>query len=295
MRAALYRVNREKSTKPETNAGKPTPNCVIDEGYMNSTQTSWSELAAENEAELVAYLGTASGATSQRATDVTWVVTGVNNEMYNGVLWTRLSTASADLQVPTLVEQFRFQGLPAVWRIDATTEPADLGSRLRALGCAPMPDGVCMGAQLPALAREMSRFPGLTVDRVTTPSELAEWLDVWTETSGERREPRGSLYESLGFGARQPLHHYVARIDGQPAGVAELFLGQRVAGLYSLAVAPAFRGRGIGTALVLTPLLVARTLGYDTGVVRPPSESRSMFEHLGFEAVPQPSIGYRLA
>lgn len=262
---------------------------------MNTTETGWSELAAENEAELVAYLGTASGATSQRATDLTWVVTGVNNETYNGVLWTRLSSAAADLQVPFLVEQFRFQGLPAVWRIDPATEPADMGARLARLGCSALPDDICMGAHLPSLAREMSRFPGLTVERAVTPDELDEWLHVWTRTSGERREPRAQLYESLGLGARQPLHHYVARIDGQAAGIAELFLGQRGAGLYSLAVAPEFRGRGIGTALVLTPLLVARTLGYDTGVVRPPSDSRLMFEHLGFEAVRQPSIGYRIS
>jgi GNAT superfamily N-acetyltransferase len=262
---------------------------------MNNTQTRWADLAAENEAELVAYLGTAAGATSHRATELTWVVTGVNSEVYNGVLWSRLSPASADAQVPALVDQFRFQGLPALWRIDAASEPADLGARLQALGCEPVPDGISMGAELPALAREMSRFPGLTVDRVTSSAELAEWLDVWTETSGEPREPRGQLYDSLGFGARQPLHHYVARIEGRPAGVAELFLGQRGAGLHSLAVAPAYRGRGIGTALALTPLLVARTLGYDVGVVRPPSESRLMFEHLGFESVPQPSIGYRIA
>jgi ribosomal protein S18 acetylase RimI-like enzyme len=261
---------------------------------MESTQTRWSELAAENEAELLAYLGSAAGATSQRSADLTWVVTGVNHEAYNGVVWTQLSPNAADMQVPALVEQFRFQGVPALWRIDATTEPADLGARLEALGCTRVPDGLCMGAQLPALAREMSRYPGLTIDRVLTSPELDEWLDIWTETSGERRDPRGLLYESLGFGARQPLHHYVARINGRPAGVAELFLGQRAAGLYSLAIAPAYRGRGIGTALVLTPLLVARTMGYDVGVVRSLADNRLMFEHLGFEASPQPSIGYRI-
>jgi len=262
---------------------------------MNSIQTAWSELAAENEAELLAYLGTAAGATSHRSADLTWVVTGVNNENYNGVVWTNLSPASADNQVQALVEQFRFQGLPAVWRIDATSEPADLSQRLSALGCAPVPDDLCMGAQLPNLAREMSRFPGLSVDRVTSSAELREWFDVWIETSGEPRNPRGLLYDSLGFGLRNPLHHYLARIDGEPAGVAELFMGQRSAGLYSLSVAPSFRGRGIGTALTLTPLLFARTLGDDVGVVRPPVESRMMVEHLGVEAAPQPSIGYRIA
>src|SRR5690606_37240641 len=119
-------------------------------------------------------------------------------------------------------------------------------------------------------------------------------LDIWTTTSGEPRGPRELIYEGLDSGARQPLHHYLARIDGRPAGVAEMFLGQRSAGLYSLAVAPAYRGRGIGTALVLTPLMVARTLGYDVAVARPVPETRSMLEHLGFETVPKPSIGFRI-
>jgi hypothetical protein len=38
--------------------------------------------------------------------------------------------------------------------------------------------------------------------------------------------------------------------------------------------------------------MVARTLGYDIAVVRPESESRSMYEHLGFETLTQPSIGF---
>jgi GNAT superfamily N-acetyltransferase len=259
---------------------------------MTARHDNWPQLMAENEAELLAYLGTADGVTSHRAADLTWVVTGLPSGMYNGVVWTRLSPADADEQVPALVEQFRFQGLPAIWRIDATTEPADLGDRLRGLGCEPLPDGICMGAALTTLAREMSRFPGLTVDRATTGREIDEWLEIWSLASGEPRGPREAVYKGLDLGARQPLHHYVARIDGRPAGVAELFLGQRAAGLYSLAVAPSFRGRGIGTALVLSPLMVARALGYDVGVVRPAAETERMFEHLGFETAPHPSIGY---
>lgn len=261
---------------------------------MPPSRNDWPQLAAANEAELLAHLGTAACATSHRAADLTWVVTGVAVETYNGVIWTRLSPTDADEQVPALVDQFRMQELPAIWRIDATTEPSDLAGRLNELGCRPVPDDVCMGAGLTSLAREMSRFPGLTVDRATTTAELDDWLDIWSAASGEPRVPRALLYQGLDVGARQPLHHYVARIDGRPAGVAELFLGQRAAGLYSLAVAPSFRGRGIGTALVLTPLMVARTLGYDVAVVHPAKETRAMFEHLGFETVPQPSIGYRI-
>lgn len=261
---------------------------------MHPSRSDWPELTAANEAEFLAYLGTAGAATSHRAADLAWVVTGVTVESLNGVILTRLSPSEADVQVPALVEQFRFQGLPAVWRLDTGAEPADLHARLAALGCAAVPDGVCMGAGLAALAREMSRFPGLTIDRVTTRRELDEWLGIWAGMATEPRGPREALYHTLDGGLRQPLHHYVARIDGRPAGIAEMFLGQRSAALYTLGVSPAFRGRGIGTALVLTPLMVARTLGYDVGVVRPAAETQTMLGHLGFETVPAPSIGYRI-
>lgn len=254
----------------------------------------WPVVEADNHAQRLAYLGTSALATSHRGTDLTWVVTGVPSEDYNGVVWTRLTTPDADIQVPLLVQQFRDQGLPAVWHVDAASEPRDLAPRLHALGCPAVAPQVAMAASLERLAREMSRFPGLTVDRVLSDEDMAEWIDVRGQITPEPKSLRQDLYVSLGLGGRQPLHHYLARVDGQPAGVAQLFLGRRAAGLYSVGVAPAFRGRGIGTALVLTPLLVARTLGYDIGVVRPPADSRVMYEHLGFMTLPPSGLAYAI-
>jgi len=261
---------------------------------MPSTRDDWPFVAADNQAERLAYLGTSALATSHRGTDLTWVVTGVPSDDYNGVVWTRLTASDADIQVPLLVQQFRDQGLPAVWHVDSGCEPEDLGPRLHALGCPAVTPPIAMAASLERLAREMSRFPGLTVDRVLSAEDLAEWMDVRSQITPEPRSVRTDLYLSLGLGGRQPLHHYLARVDGQPAGVAQLFLGRRSAGLYSVGVAPAFRGRGIGTALVLTPLLVARTLGFDIGVVRPPADSQAMYAHLGFTTVPPAGLAYTI-
>jgi GNAT superfamily N-acetyltransferase len=259
---------------------------------MPTTHDDWTLLEADNQAERLAYLGTAPGATSHRSTDVTWVVTGVPADDYNGVIWTRMSPQTADLHVPLLVQQFGDQGLPALWHVDPQSEPADLADRLRALGCQPATRQVVMAANLSRLSREMSRFPSLTIDRVRGDDDLADWMAVRRQIAPDTEPLRGELYASLGLGNRQPLHHYLARVDGAPAGVAQLFLGMRAAGLYSVGVAPAFRGRGIGTALVLTPLLVARTLGFDVGVVRPPQDSRIMYEHLGFEDLISSALGY---
>lgn len=259
---------------------------------MPRARADWPALEAANQAERLAYLGTAACATSHRGTDLTWVVTGVPADDYNGVIWARLPVTDADVQVPLLVQQFRDQGLPALWQVDGQSEPADLADRLRALGCHTTRPATAMAAALGSLSREMSRFPGLTVERVTSDDDLRAWMDVRLQIEPGPRAVREELYASLGLGGRQPLHHYLARVDGEPAGVAQLFLGGRAAGLYSVGVAPAFRGRGIGTALVLTPLLVARTLGYDVGVARPPADSRVMYEHLGFTVLDSAAEDY---
>jgi GNAT superfamily N-acetyltransferase len=261
---------------------------------MNDARGHWALSEAENRAELLTHLGTSPAATSHRSTDLTWVVTNVPDADHNGIAWARLSAADADAQVGPLVDQFRMQALPAVWHIDPGSTPANLGERLAALGCDPIGGGFCMAARLAGLAREISRFPGLTVDRVTTDEELAAWLGVRQAVSPEAGSFRHDLYQALGVSGRAPLHLYLARVDGEPAGCAQLFLGQRAAGLYSVGVPTPFRGRGIGTALVLTPLLVARTLGYDLGVVRPPDDSLLMYEHLGFERLTMPVFGYQI-
>jgi GNAT superfamily N-acetyltransferase len=261
---------------------------------MSPTRHEWPFVEADNYAERLAYLGTSALATSHRGTDLTWVVTGVPAEDYNGVVWTRLSPPDADVQVPLLVQQFRDQGLPAVWHVDHGSEPRDLAPRLQALGCPPIAPYVAMAASLERLAREMSRFPGLTVDRVVSSEDLEDWMQARDQVAPGPPSVRADLYASLGLEGRQPLHHYLARVDGEPAGVAQLFLSRRAAGLYSVGVAPAFRGRGIGTALVLTPLLVARTLGYDIGVVRPPADSQAMYAHLGFTALASSGTAYMI-
>jgi GNAT superfamily N-acetyltransferase len=261
---------------------------------MHQDNGTWGLREAENRAELLTYLGTAPSATSHRGTDFTWVITNIPDADCNGVAWARLAPRDAEAQVAALVDQFRVQNLPAIWHVDPATEPADLGTRLEALGCRPIGAEPCMGAALGSLSREIARFPGLTVDRATTERELDEWLNVRQSIAPERDGFRRDIYVGLGLEGRHPLHHYLARVDGQPAGVAQLYLGQRSAGLYSVGVAPAFRGRGIGTALVLTPLLVARTLGYDVGVVRPPADSVLMYEHLGFHRIGAPVLGYAI-
>ena len=252
----------------------------------------WPHLEAENQAELLAYLGTASCVESFHSPSITWTITGVDANDYNGVLWTRLTSEEADHTVPALVERFRNRGIPALWHLDPASRPADLPQRLERLGCRPLAAGVCMAVGLDDFASGVPLTHGLSVERVTTQTDLAAWLDVWTHNDDEPRAPREQLYSSLGIRGTEPLRHYLARLDGQAAGVSQLFLGARAAGLYCVSVLPSFRRRGIGTALTLTALQVARREGYTVGVLGPSPEGQSLYRRLGFELFPSPFVGY---
>jgi ribosomal protein S18 acetylase RimI-like enzyme len=254
----------------------------------------WPNLDAENQAELLAYLGTATCATSHYAAHVTWVITHVDSNDYNGVIWARFSPAEAEYSIPQLVNYFREQGLPALWQLDAASQPPDIGQRLLAAGCRPLLPGVCMVASIPSINFHVPRVAGLTIERVTTLQDLGAWMDVWTHDGEEARAPREQLYANLGFETTKPLHHFIARLDGYPVGVSQLFLGRRAAGLYCVSVLPEFRRHGIGRALTLAPLAVAHARGYDVSVLGPSPAGQPMYQRLGFELVPSAFTGYTL-
>ncbi|HVG38352.1 MAG TPA: GNAT family N-acetyltransferase [Pyrinomonadaceae bacterium] len=255
----------------------------------------WPHLEAENQAELLAHLGTASCAASHHSAAITWVMTGVDSNDYNGVLHARLTPAQADRQVPALVEMFRERRVPALWHLDPESCPADLAERLARLGCPKLSPGVCMAAPLGDLAGDdFTVPPGLTVGRVRTLADLADWIDVWIDGDDEARGAREQLYACLGVDGPRPLRHYLARLNNQPVGVSQLFLGRRSAGLYCVAVPPAFRRRGIGRALTLRPLRDARDLGYSVAVLGPSPEGQPLYRSLGFECFASPFVGYSL-
>ncbi len=256
-------------------------------------QSSWPRAEGENRAELLSYVGTGSCLESYRATNIAWVITGVPSAEYNGVIWPRLTGEEADQLAPVLVERFRLHELPSIWHCDDGTQPPDLGSRLAALGCHLDPF-IAMAAPIVVVTGTPRDLPELSVDRVTTSEDLDVWMQIWTEVTGEPREPREGLYASLGLKRLEPLRHYLARLDGRPVGVSQIFLGQQAAGIYSIAVRSEFRRLGIGSALVQRPLLEARTLGYDLAVTSPGSANLLFFEALGFSAFPSPFSNYRL-
>jgi GNAT superfamily N-acetyltransferase len=255
----------------------------------------WPQLEDENWVELLAYLGTSPLAESSFADDLTWVVTGVHDNTYNGVLRTRLADTDVDRAIAEMPELFRARKVPHLWYISSGDLPADLAQRLEAHGCKQLDAGVGMAADLLTLNEQIRSVPGLLVERVRDEAGLASWFDAHPYFSDDESvEVRQRLYLSLGLVGDLPLRFYVAKIGDQAVGGFGLFFGERAAGIYDVSVLPHMQRQGIGTAMALAALQEARKIGYRVAVLGPTPGSIKMYERLGFVLHRSTQVSYYL-
>lgn len=114
---------------------------------------------------------------------------------------------------------------------------------------------------------------------------LRQWVEIAGAGYGEPesiRDARYTVHLGLGPGENMPLQRFVAYLDGQPIAMSALFLAAGVAGVYEVATSPAARRRGIGAAVTLAPLRLARALGYRVGIVQASPMGVSVYQRLGF-------------
>ena len=244
----------------------------------------WPQLEDENWVEFLAYLGTSPLAECSFADDLTWVLTSVQDNTYNGVLHTQLADTDVDHAIVEVLERFQARKVPHLWYIHSEDQPADLAQRLEAHGCQQLDAGVGMAADLLALNEQIRSVPGLVVERVRDEAGLASWFDAHPSFSEDDvfAQVRQQLYISLGLEGDVPLRFYVAKIGDQAVGGFGLFTGSRAVGIYDVNVVSHMQRQGIGTAMTLAALQEARQLGYRVAVLGPTSESIKMYERLGF-------------
>ena len=244
----------------------------------------WPLLEAVNMIEMLSYLGTSPLAERHITDEIEWVITGVWDNTFNGVVRAQLSQARVNQVINEVTSRFHERDIPHLWFLNVDSRPPNLEQFLLAHGWVRLRQGVGMAIDLAAMAEPFPPPPDLTVERAVDEAGVARWIDLHPHylENDQRDEPRERLYISLGLDGEQPLRHYLVRLGGELAGALSLFLGQEAAGIYNVEVAPALRGRGVGTAMTRAVLEEAHRLGYRVGVVGPTRESHSMYARLGF-------------
>lgn len=142
-------------------------------------ESTWPALEWANQRELLACLGRSPRA--ERGTTPDWVVTGVPSNECNGVLQTRLHPNETAAAIAKTLARFEARRVPFQWHVRPDDQPSDLAARLLAHGCRKLAPGVGMALDLAKVKAGEGIVPGLRIQRVVTPADLAAWMDVWVQ------------------------------------------------------------------------------------------------------------------
>jgi GNAT superfamily N-acetyltransferase len=115
---------------------------------------------------------------------------------------------------------------------------------------------------------EVLRDPtaGITIERIPR-----EQIDLWTLTVGQGFSENSPVAQEIlevmrMFAFASNVECYLARVDGAVAGGGTLAIREGIAGLFGASTLPAFRNRGVQTALLQRRLARALDAGCDLAV-----------------------------
>jgi GNAT superfamily N-acetyltransferase len=136
-----------------------------------------------------------------------------------------------------------------------------------------------------ALVGEPPSVPGLSI-QVATPDEARLWFEH-EGSGGDWTEPDGLAFMTIRCTLKSDTQLFLAWLNGQPVGGGALETHDGVAALMAAGTLPAYRTRGIHTALLRARLAAAAAAGCDLAMVhtRPGAVSQRNVLRAGFQLV----------
>ena len=127
---------------------------------------------------------------------------------------------------------------------------------------------------------------GFVIEEVEDEVALADFERVFAAGfKMSRRIAHGWTEAALRVGVgRTPWRMFLGRLRGAPVATSILFPAAHVLGVYGVAALPEVRGQGIGGAMVVGPLLRARSAGYRHAVLSATPLGIGTYTRIGFSA-----------
>lgn len=207
------------------------------------------------------------------------------NPMFKGVWGPRIQGDVAGAIDDALAWFAERDAAVVFWWCDQGTTPQTLGDNLLSRGFQPFEvRAPVMEAAIEALEAPHRAPPELSIVLVDSEPALGQWKAAFLESFGVPEFAVQAWVEAtveLGF-ARAPWRMMNAHLGREVVGSAMLFVSGPTAGLIQMGVVPAARRRGIGAALQLARVDLARQLGCTHAALFASKDGFSSYERLGF-------------
>ena len=217
---------------------------------------------------------------------LTWLMTDLPDHFMNLVVCHQLPLEGLDDLIESTLFRFKSMNVARLsWLTRAELLSANINKVLLAHGLKFRDSFAAeMAVDLATLPDELPTHPGLRIVRVDDEHTLRQWIHIASigfNISEEFEKVWYDFFVDAIFEAR--FQTYLALLDGKPVGTSQLFFSEGVAGIYNVTCMPEARGQGIGSAITLAPLLKAREMGYQIGVLQASQKGYNVYRRLGFQ------------
>ena len=223
--------------------------------------------------------------------------------MFKGAWNARLTAETADAAIEETIAWFRTRGVETFgWWTHARTMPDDIGHRLIAHGFTALHprDGVLdpnVPTTLqgpPVMAGDLYEIDesavdkapaGFRVEQAVTDAALEGFRCIVAESYPALPLVGDAWVEATRAAGvdRAPWRIYVGWLDGEPVATNVVTEGGGIIGLWNIATLAAQRGKGIGAAITIAPLLDARAKGYRYAGLFASTLGAPVYQRLGFD------------
>jgi len=203
---------------------------------------------------------------------------------FNGVFSTNLPIDDNEAFIDETIKYFRAKGVKSfTWWLEPHLKPADWQPALSKHGFGFSDNTPGMAVDLHAMNAAIQPADGFEIRSVDDEESLRAWAKVFIKGFGLPPDWASITFDLwMQMGLDLPIRNYLGYLNGKPVSTSTVFYGGGTAGIYCVASLPEARGKGLGAAITLKPLLDARDMGYRVGVLQSSEMGFNVYKKLGF-------------
>lgn len=217
---------------------------------------------------------------------LTWTLSDIPYPIFNNILAPNLPPNLVGHAVEDSQGRARVRKVSTCWRLGPSAQPAGLAEELLAAGFEHWFSEPGLSISLKELKAPDPLDLDLTFERISNELDLQQFCDIILPLYEYDEPASKAWYELLlemGFRTQDPLHHYLAILEGKPVATTSVFEHRRFANLSYVGTRPEFQRRGIASRLVTHVLQDSIARGCHTSVLYASPEGAQMYRRLGFQ------------
>ncbi len=227
-----------------------------------------------------------------KSDNFSYIVTDINNPLFNIIFDPASDIKEAFPSVPdSLYKLASEKNVPLMFWPAAVTLPGEYEKifNLKGFKKASEPEGMVL------LKKDFKPIPeqeNFTVKQVENREQLKEWSRITTHLYHFNPADEAfwiEMVESAGYYGAKKWRHYTGFIDKKPVASASIFKGENSITLANIAVDPAYRKQGFGTAICNYALL-NNPYEWDLCTLWATESGQSVYKSIGFKKICRSSI-----